>query len=1520
MKFVNVRKHLIRVWCGVSLLTGIYSFGGIIPVDLRCESKPAPGGISETSPRLSWQDVSTIPGERGQFQTAYRIQVASSLQGLTNNQGDLWDTGELATNQTAQIVYAGAVLVSHEVCYWHVQVWDKNGQPSGWSAPAAWSMGILTQGEWTAQWIGRDDGPAWSTGSSFFNADWIWFPEGNPANGAPAATRWFRKTFTAATGANITQAVATMAADNMFTLYVNGQVALSSGDPTYWEHYAQADVSAFLVPGTNVLAVAAVNTGTSPNPGGLLGSLDLTYDNGQTNSVKTDGTWVAANQLYQNWNQTNYVPTGWSGALVLGGYGIAPWNHFAKTYLAATMVRKDFTLAQMPARAVLYVTGQGLVEPHLNGAKVGDDYFLQGWTDYAQRLYYRAYDVTTLVQTGSNTLGAILGDGWYRGNCAFDGQYYYGTKTRLRAQLHLFYPNGSTQVIVSDGSWQAGFGPIRVADNQAGEVYDARLELPGWDSPGFVNTGWTSATTGAEVSPVIQAHPAEAVHTNQTFAPVGITQPQPSLYVVNFGQNISGWVHLQVTNLPAGRRMVMRFGERLNPDGTVFRDNLRSALAMDTYICKGGGVETWEPRFTYHGFQYVEVQGLDEPPAADTLTAVSVRSDLEAAGSFQCSNQQINQIYSNMLWSVRDNYFEVPTDCPQRDERAGWCDGIEITGTGMFEVQAESFFDKWCQDISDSRTRATQSDFGHQAPLVSDDGFSAGWQDSVVFAPYSLYQTYDDLRPAQRFYTNMVYHLNYYASLSSGFVGPNNGYGDWVGVDTSTPLRLISTAFYARCASMMAQMAQALGKTADAAAYGQLFTNICSAFQTNFVAADGTVGSGSEGGYALAIGFNLLTPAELSLAKNKFAAAVNAQEGHPSTGMVTTHLLLPALTSIGRNDLAYQMLAKTDYPSWGFENGLGATTIFELWNGVNADGTINTNQDAMNSLNHANFGSCAEWFFRDIAGIDLLSPGFRKILIDPQPGGGLTSAGGSYDSIQGQIISAWGVTNNLFTLNTTVPANTTAEIRVPTSNVGAITEGGVPASSSTGVTYIGYSNGAATYAVGSGNYVFSSPDSIPVTPVPVNNSSFEFDVAPQGGVVTTVPTGWTAFNEGGASDIGSEDAGGMDYTMNHPLAAPADGNQFCYINMFDSGVTGGIFQDTGALQPNTIYTLTVAIGSRADRINSAGVISLVNGRDNTGAVLVTGDGLPSAQNTWQDYTVSFATGSQVSGDLTVVLSVPGNGSTIQADFDNVRLTATPVSLAPGTVNNYSFEEDTAPTGGEVTTTPSGWTAFDEAQSGDIGSQRASGADYTANNPLAAPADGNQYCYVNMFNPNLTGGVYQDVGALQPDTRYTLMVAMGSRADRINSPGIIALLNGSNFLGTVLASGGGLPGTQNTWQDYTASFTTGASVSGDLTIALSVAGNATTIQADFDNVRLAVTPVSLVAPVLAQPHASGGSLIVMGSGGTPNAGYTWLATTNLSAPVNWTTNSISTLNGTGAFSNTIPINPTQPAGFFRLRMP
>jgi alpha-L-rhamnosidase len=476
---------------------------GPAPAKLRCEYRENPLGIDAAKPRLSW----TFEGrdqkieDRGQKQSAYQVLVASTEELLRKDKGDLWDSGEVASDQSTQVEYAGKALESRRYCHWKVRVWlaggDKKGKPTDWSKPALWTMGLLTPADWQAKWIGRDD--------------------------------------------------------------------------------AQA-----VVP-----------------------------DDGKNR------------------------------------------------YLPATHVRKDFTLAKSPQRAVLYVTSLGIAEPHLNGNKVGEDLLIPGWTDYRKRIYYRAYDVTAQVHRGANTLGAILGDGWFRGHLSIIGQNLYGRETRLLAQLHVDYADGSTDTIASDGSWTAGFGPILAADLYAGETYDARLEVSGWDRPGFTNALWRPVELGASVHPSLQAAPGAPVQRTGIIQPVSIKQPKPGLDVVDFGRNFAGWIRLGVS-AAAGTRITMRFGEMLNPDGTVYRTNLRGARATDAYICKGSGVEVWEPHFTYHGFQFVEVEGLPARPEPQMFTGIIVGSALPLTGSFACSDETMTRTADNMRCTIRANLIDLP--------------------------------------------------------------------------------------------------------------------------------------------------------------------------------------------------------------------------------------------------------------------------------------------------------------------------------------------------------------------------------------------------------------------------------------------------------------------------------------------------------------------------------------------------------------------------------------------------------------------------------------------------------------------------------------------------------------------------------------------------------------------------------------------------------------------------------------------------------------------------------------------
>jgi alpha-L-rhamnosidase len=844
-------------------------------------------------------------------------------------------------------------------------------------------------------------------------------------------------------------------------------------------------------PTARSLAQSAYHVLVATSPDLLAKDQGDLWDSGRVKSIQSTQISYAGKPLtseavcfwkVQVWDQDEKVsswskPGSWSMGLLDPGDWKAQWigrddgqpqvpNDENKVYLPATFLRKGFTVKMPVARAVLYITGQGLVEPWLNGAKVGDDYFTPGWTDYHKHLYYRTYDVTSQIKPGANVWGAILGDGWFRGNVSILGQNQYGKKTRLHGQLHLIYADGTSEIIASDSSWKAAFGPILQADIQAGETYDARLEMPDWSKAGFDDSVWKAVDTGAEVTPTLLAYPEAPVRRQGEIVPTEITPSHSGSYVFNMGQNFSGWARLKI-NAPAGTKIVMRYGELKNPDGTVYRTNLRSARATDTYICKGGGDEVWEPRFTYHGFQYVEVEGLPDEPSADTLTGIIVHSSVPPVGDFQCSNDVINRTRSNMSWTICSNQFDVPTDCPQRDERMGWMDWHEISRSALDEFDSSTLLTKWMLDIDDAQLGGGQ--FSQISPDPHRFGWSPCWADSVLLIPWTMYQVYGDTRLAEKYYPDMVSHLDHYREVSPQFVGPAVGYGDWLCLE-DTPKDIISTGLFGYECQAMSKMAQALGKTDDVRKYQSWFEQIKTAFQQKFVHSDGTIGSNSQASYAYAIAYDLLTDDQREAAGRHLADVIQAKDYHISTGMPATHLLLPALTQSGHTDVAYRMLAQQTYPSWGYFLHMGATTIWERWDSLTEKGF---NADAMNSYDHANLGTCTEWFYSTLLGINTLEPGFQKIIIKPEPGGDVTWANGHYDSIHGWIDCFWKQDETSFILDVTIPVNTSALVYLPASDPGRVSESSGAAAKQRGVSFKGMDHSDAIFEIGSGTYHFT---------------------------------------------------------------------------------------------------------------------------------------------------------------------------------------------------------------------------------------------------------------------------------------------------------------------------------------------------------------------------------------------------------------------------------------------------------------
>jgi len=961
--------------------------------NLRSEYRVNPLGIDVAKPRLSWV---LEDDERGQKQTAYQILVASTPEILAKDQGDLWDSGKISSDQSIQVEYGGKPLESRAACHWKVRVWDAEGEVSNWSAPALWTIGLLKSEDWQAQWIGFDE-----------------VGKVTPTREAELADKGHKITIKKA----------------LYGVKGNPSKQIDITEKL------QAHVDA----GHLTLKVTNEFAGQDPAPG---------------EKKMLDAQW-----LVEDWAAGSNVMEDSICDLTIGR---------SKTYLPAPYFRKDFNVSSSVKRAIVYATAQGVFELTLNGQRVGDEVFMPGWTDYRKRIYYRAYDVTDLLKEGPNVIGAILGDGWFRGNISNIGQNQYGNKLRLKAQLQIDYDNGRSETIATDSSWKATTGPIVESDMQAGEVYDARRDIPGWNSPGFDASAWSPVVTGSNLNPLLQAYPGVPVRPMQELPAVKVTEPKPGTYVFDLGQNFSGWARLKV-NGQAGDKITMVFAEMLKADGTAYTINLRSARAVDTYILKGGGEEVWEPRFTFHGFRYVQLTGLREKPSADTITGIPIYSDSPEASSFECSNPLVNQIYRNIVWGQRSNYLEVPTDCPQRDERLGWTGDTQVfIRTGTYNQDVAAFFTKWMQDLAD--TQNAQGLFGNQAPVFHGHG-AAAWACAGIICPWTIHQVYGDTQILEKHYDAMARYME--ACGKDGLGGRKaQTWGDWLAPGDRPPTELISAAYFAYTSKLMAEMARALGKTEDAAKYDKQFQDIRAHFQKSFVEPDGKIKSDLQTAYCMALYYDLLTPEQRKQAETHLVERIKMDNYHLTAGFLGIPILLPTLTEMGRSDLAYRILQNTTYPSWGYSIDQGATTIWERWNSYSKDKGFG--DVSMNSFNHYSLGAVGEWMFRSLLGIETDGAGFKKILMKPELGEGITWAKGHYDSIRGRIGSDWKIEDSAFDWKITIPPNTTAMVFVPAKDASSVTESGKPTSEAEGVKFLRMENNTAVYAVGSGTYQFQS--------------------------------------------------------------------------------------------------------------------------------------------------------------------------------------------------------------------------------------------------------------------------------------------------------------------------------------------------------------------------------------------------------------------------------------------------------------
>ncbi len=876
---------------------------------LRCEYLQNPTAIGSPQPRLSWI-LQSGRTDRGVLQMAYQVLVATSSEKLKRDEGDLWNSGEVSSDQSVNLPYGGHSLESGQTCFWKVRIRDSKGRLSGWSPTAHWTLGLLKASDWHAEWIG-----------------------------------------------------------------------------------------------------------------------------GVSNSASAE---------------------------------------------PAPLLRGTFEIQRPVRRAMAFASALGVYELRLNGRPVDTDVLSPGWTDYSKRVHYLGYDITSDLKNGENVLAAILGDGWYAGYLAFTGKrHYYGDTPRFIAQVQIEYEDGTREVFGTGPTWKTAPSPVLQGDLLMGCAYDATREMPGWDQPDFDDSTWQPVRVDAGLKANLEAHPGTPIRRMEEVPARKVTEPKPGVYVVDLGQNIVGWVRLRASG-NAGQKIVLRHAEMLNPDGTLYTANLRAAKATDTFLLARGPKRAYEPMFTFHGFRYVEVTGLEHRPSPKDITGIVVYSDLKQTGWFECSEPLVNKLALNSLWGQKGNFLDVPTDCPQRDERAGWTGDAQVfMKTACFNMDAPAFYTKWLVDLCQDSQRADGA-FGDVAPHLSIVGYgNTGWSDAGPVCNWRMYEMYDDTRVLERNYAALQRHMEYLAATSRGLVRGTFAYGDWLRLAGPQHSDAIGTAYYFYTATVMTRIAGALGKAADEEAYAKLAGDIRGVFAGRFIRDDGRIVDDKDQTgqtlYALAFGLDLVPLEKKAAVARQFVASIHEQDDHLATGFLGTPFVLFALQKAGHPELAYQLVLNKTFPSWLQQVIWGSTTMWERWDGWRPDKGF---QDpGMNSFNHYWLGCVSEWLFTQAAGIDTDGPGFHHIRFRPEIVSSvprLEWVKARYDSIRGTIASAWRMKDQKFEMDVTIPANCSAQVYVPATGPDDVSEHGRPAAKAEGVTYFRQDGPYAVFEVGSGEYGFVS--------------------------------------------------------------------------------------------------------------------------------------------------------------------------------------------------------------------------------------------------------------------------------------------------------------------------------------------------------------------------------------------------------------------------------------------------------------
>ena len=1243
------------------LALGVFPCPALTVTNLTCNGRPNPLGIGTNDISFSWASVAS---ERGMVQSAYQIRVGTTAGGA-----DVWDSGLVFTNrQTDVTLPAGILLSSAQRYYWQVRVRDGNTVTSDWSEAAWFETGLLTTADWTgAEWITR-------------------------SVQSPDLTQWSNYTATVEfTLHNTAFGVFLRSSTDGQNAYMF-QINVSGANPVFKPHERNngtytvlptVDLAPFgysnasLTGTTNTLQFVASGTTLTTFLNGVQihSRTDSSFRRGlvgfrtfgaeaasvhHVQVVKTGGGMLLDSNFPSSENGFS-AGSIVNGALYLSGTTDAVFGNYPSSL---PLLRGKFVATNTVVFARVYTSAQGLYELSINGQKAGDQFLAPGWTDYSKRIQSQTYDITSLVQPGTNAIGIALADGWYRGKVGLGWMQAYGNELAGVAKIKLTYADGSVQWFATDLTWKAADGPFAKGDLQDGENYNANLEKNGWDTAAFNDASWTPVGTVASVSARLVPQPDEPIRAITVLTASNRTQPVPGKWIYDLGQNMVGVPKLRLTGTN-GQTITIRHGEELYRTGAqagqLYTENLRTAKATDTYTFATNGTVVYQPKFTQHGFRFIEISGVATPPATNAVQGVVLSSDLPGGGDLQTSHSLLNKLVSNIRWGQRGNFLSIPTDTPARDERLGWTGDINIFAPAAARyLDTRAFLTKWMTDVRDAQKVSGNIPAIAPQPLGQFDSTGVGWADAVITVPYSVWRATGDEQILRANWAAMKSFYNFVSNSAAADgdlleQGRSNWFsGDWLSLESGAyrleEHKVIATAYFANNTRMMSEMAATLGETNFAAQLASLVPQIRAAFVAAYRNADGSIYTGSQTAYAITLGLDMIADsAQREQTAGKFIAKLAADNYHLKTGFLGTPWLLPAFSKIGRNDLAMRLLLNEDYPSWGFPISIGATTMWERWNSIQPDLTFGPVD--MNSFNHYAYGAVGDWMFGNLGGIQALTPGYQQARIAPLvEASGLTNASCFQQTPLGRLATAWSVSSNICVLTVEIPVNTTATIHVPAKTGTTVYEGAVPAATAVGVQLLGTTNGVAVYLVGSGTYVFTSELSAP--PLFSGNFGFEtpgvssFQYNPSGG-------SWT-FTAQSANNGSGLTPNGTLFNNSNPDAP--EGFQVAFLQ----GVAT-IAQSLSGFVPGANYAVTFAAAQRAGAFQQSQQTWDVR----LDGVTLASYSPPATATNYADYTANFTASATVHTLAFEGTDLFGGDNTVF--LDHVRIALAP-ALSPVQLN------------------------------------------------------------------------------------------------------------------------------------------------------------------------------------------------------------------------------------------------------------